>query len=75
MGLEAKKIIKICSLMPPIAASERVRQPALQQEQQESVSNEVGISLFVDEDRVPWVFPQRKFTREAVHERVCAPAS
>jgi hypothetical protein len=50
--------------MPPSAASERVRQPALQQEQQESGSNEVGISLFVDEDRVPWVFPQRKFARK-----------
>jgi len=50
--------------MPPSAASERVRQPALQQEQQESGLNEVGISLFVDEDRVPWVFPQRKFARK-----------
>ena len=50
--------------MPPSAASERVRQPALQQEQQESGSNEVGISLFVDEDQVPWVFPQRKFARK-----------
>ena len=61
--------------MPPSAASERVRQPALQQEQQESGSNKVGISLFVDKDRVPWVFPQRKFAQEAVHECVCAPTS
>ena len=75
MGLETKKIIKIRSLMPPSAASERVRQPALQQEQQESGSNKVRISLFVNKDRVPWVFPQRKFAQEAVHERVCAPAS
>jgi hypothetical protein len=50
--------------MPPNAASERVRQPALQQEQQESGLNEVGISLFVDGDQVPWVFPQRKFSRK-----------
>ena len=50
--------------MPPSAASERVRQPALQQEQQESGSNEVGISLFVDKDRFPWVFPKRKFARK-----------
>ena len=49
---------------PPSAASERERQPALQQEQQESGSNEVGISLFVDEDRFPWVFPERKFARK-----------
>ena len=54
---------------PPSAASERVRQPALQQEQQESGSNEVGISLFVDKDWFPWVFPYRKY------ERVCATAS
>ena len=50
--------------MPSSAASERVRQPALQQEQQESGSNEVGISLFVDEDRFLWVFPKRKFARK-----------
>ena len=50
--------------MPPSAASERVRQPALQQEQQESGSNEVGISLFVNEDWFSWVFPKRKFARK-----------
>ena len=64
MGLETKKIIKIRSLTPPSAASERVRQPDLQQEQQESGSNKVGISLFVDKDRVLWVFTQRKFARK-----------
>ena len=63
MGSETKNIIKIRSLTPPSAASERVRQPALQQEQQKSGSNKVGISLFVDKDWVPWVFPQRKFAR------------
>ena len=64
MGLKTKKIIKIHLLTPPSAASERVRLPAMQQEQQESGLNEVGISLFVDKDRVPWVFPQRKFARK-----------
>jgi len=48
----------------PSAASERERQPSLQQEHQESGSNEVGISLFVDEDWFPWVFPKRKFARK-----------
>jgi len=42
MGLETNKIIKIHLLTPPSAASKRVRQPALQQDQQESGSNEVG---------------------------------
>jgi len=51
--------------MPPSAASERVRQPAPQQEQQESKSNEVRVSLLVDEDRAPWVFPQRKIARKS----------
>jgi hypothetical protein len=75
VGLEAKKIIKIRSLTPPSAASERVRQqPALQQEQQESGSNEVGISLFVDKDRVPCVFFSEEIRPEAVHEHVCVPA-
>jgi hypothetical protein len=71
VGLETKNIFKICLLTPPSAAGERVRQPALQQEQQESGSNEVGISLFVDEDRVPWVFPHRKFVRKPC-TRACA---
>ena len=62
--------------MPPSAASERVRQPALQQEQQESGSNEVGVSLFVNKDWVPWVFPQRKFARKPCTSAcVCPPVS
>jgi len=34
------------------------------QAQQESKSNEVRVSLLVDEDRAPWVFPQRKIARK-----------
>ena len=75
MGLETKKIIKIRSLTRPSAANERVRQPALQQEQQESGSNEVGISVFVDKDQVPWVFSSKENSLEIMLERVQAPAS
>ena len=46
---------------------ESERRPALQQElqaQQESKSNEVRVSLLIDEDRAPLVFPQRKIARK-----------
>ena len=46
---------------------ESERGPALQQElqaQQESESNEVRVSLLIDEDRAPLVFPQRKIARK-----------
>ena len=46
MGLAALKIIKIRSLMPPIAC-ESERGPARKQEQE---SNEVRVSLLVDVD-------------------------
>jgi hypothetical protein len=61
-----KKIVNIRSLMPPSVARESKRGPALQQElQQESKSNEVKVSLLVDEDTVsPWgIFPKRIFAR------------
>ena len=32
--------------------------------QQESKSNEVRVSLFVDEDRALWAFPQREIARK-----------
>ncbi len=54
--------------MPPSVACDSEWGPALQQElqaQQESKSNEVRVSLLVDEDTVPWgIFPTRKFTRK-----------
>ncbi len=63
-----KKIVNICLLTPPSVARESERGPALQQElqaQQESESNKVRVSLLVDEDSTPWVFPQRKITRKS----------
>jgi hypothetical protein len=50
VGLEVLKIVKICSLMPPIACeSESERGPAPKQEQVFE-SNEVRVSLLVDVD-------------------------
>jgi hypothetical protein len=48
--VDTKKIVKIRS---PSITSESKGGPALQQEEQEFELNEAGISLFVDEDRVP----------------------
>jgi hypothetical protein len=59
--VDTKKIVTICSSS---IKSESKGGPAPQQEQQESGSIEVGVSLFVDKDRVPRVFPQRKFARK-----------
>jgi hypothetical protein len=54
--------------MPPSVARNSEWGPALQQDlqaQQESKSNEVRVSLLVDEDTVPWgIFPTRKFARK-----------
>ena len=66
MGLEAKKIIKIRSLTPPIAC-ESERGPALQE--QEFESNEVMVSLLIDIDDDtdrPWaIIPTRIFACHA----------
>ncbi len=59
--MDTKKIVTICSSS---ITSESKGGPAPQQEQQESSSIEVGVSLFVNEDWVPRVFPQRKFARK-----------
>jgi hypothetical protein len=59
--VDTKKIVTIC--LPSIASKSKGG-PAPQQEQQESGSIEVGVSLFVDEARVPRVFPQRKFAQK-----------
>ncbi len=59
--MDTKKIVTIC-LSSITSKSEGG--PAPQQEQQESGSIEVGVSLFVNEDRVLRVFPQRKFARK-----------
>jgi hypothetical protein len=59
--VDTKKIVTICSSS---ITSESKGGPAPQQEQQESGSIEVGVSLFVDEDQVLRVFPQRKFARK-----------
>ena len=56
--MDTKKIINIRSLTLPSITRERERGPALQQEQQaqqESESNEVRVTLLVDEDKGhPW---------------------
>jgi hypothetical protein len=59
--VDTKKIVTIC-LSSVTSKSEGG--PAPQQEQQESGSIEVGVSLFVDKDQVLRVFPQRKFSRK-----------
>jgi hypothetical protein len=59
--VDTKKIVTIC-LSSITSKSEGG--PAQQQEQQESGLIEVGVSLFVDEDRVPRVFSQRKFAQK-----------
>jgi hypothetical protein len=61
LWVDTKKIVTICSSS---ITSESVGGSAPQQEQQESGSIEVGVSLFVNKDRVPRVFPQRKFARK-----------
>jgi hypothetical protein len=61
-----KKIIKIRSLTLPSIAGESKREPALQQELQvqQFESNEVRVSLLINEDTVPWgIFPERKFAQ------------
>ena len=64
--VDTKKIIKICSLTPPIVR-ESEWGPALQQEQQEFESNKVRVSLLVDvNDNTarPWgIIPTRIFAR------------
>jgi hypothetical protein len=66
VGLEAKKIIKIRSLTPPIAC-ESERGPALQE--QEFESNKLRVSLLVDADddtARPWAtIPTRIFACRA----------
>ncbi len=52
-----KKIVSIC--LPSIASDSKGQHS--QQGQQESTLTELRVSLFVDKDRVPWLFPQRKF--------------
>jgi hypothetical protein len=59
--VDTKKIVTICS---SCITSKREGGPAPQQEQQKSGSIKVGVSLFVDKDWVPRVFPQRKFARK-----------
>jgi hypothetical protein len=59
--MDTKKIVTICSSS---ITSESKGGPAPQQEQQESGLIKVWVSLFVNEDRVPRVFPQRKFARK-----------
>ncbi len=59
--MDTKKIVTIC--LSSITSKSKGG-PAPQQEQQESGLIKVGVSLFVDEDRVSRVFPQRKFSRK-----------
>ncbi len=59
--VDTKKIVTICSSSN---TSKSEGGPAPQQEQQESGLIEVGVSLFVNKDQVPRVFPQRKFARK-----------
>ncbi len=61
LWVDTKKIVTIFSSS---ITSKSKGGAALQQEQQESGLIEVGVSLFVDEDQVPRVFPQRKFARK-----------
>jgi hypothetical protein len=59
--VDTKKIVTIC--LSSITSKSK-GEPALQQEQQESGSIKVGVSLFDDKDQVPRVFPQRKFAQK-----------
>jgi hypothetical protein len=59
--MDTKKIVTIRSSS---ITSESEGGPAPQQEQQESGLIQVGVSLFINKDRVPRVFPQRKFARK-----------
>ena len=72
MGLEAQKIIKIRSLMPPIAC-ESEQGPAPKQEQVFE-SNKVRVSLLVnvdDDTARPWaIIPTRIFARRADESEV-----
>jgi hypothetical protein len=61
LWVDTKKFVTICSSS---ITSKSKGGPAPQQEQQESGSIKVGVPLFVNEDRVPRVFPQRKFARK-----------
>ena len=80
MGLEALKIVKICSLMPSTAC-ESEWGPALQE--QEFESNEVRVSLLVDvndDTAHPWatiltrIFACRADEREGVPRDKALPA-
>ena len=65
--MDTKKIIKICLLTPPSVASKSAGGSALQQElqaQQESESNKVRVFLLVNEDLVPYAYPQRIFVQK-----------
>ena len=61
LWVDTKKIVTIRSSS---ITSKSKGGPALQQEQQESGLIEVGVSLFVNKDRVSSVFPQRKFAQK-----------